>query len=99
MNESLAIEGDADMQFLVREMHEDKITLMHLAASDRLADAELFQRGTRHMNACTPRRIFDQSAAVEPARRGAAESIRLAEHGFGEVDHEDPWIRGARDAG
>jgi len=100
MNEALVVDGDADVQFFVREMHEDKIALMHFAARDRRTRAQLFVRGTRHANAGTICRIHDQSAAVEPARRVTAPSIRLAEHGLGEIDHGYPWIPGrAREAG
>ena len=100
MNESLIVDGDADVQFLVREMHEDKVTPMHFAARDRRARAQLLVRGARHANAGTVRRIHDQSAAVEPARRVAAPSIRLTEHGLGAIDHDYAWIRRlARGAG
>ena len=78
MNEAFVVNGDADVQLLVREVHEHKIALMQLAARDRHAGAQLFVSGARHGNTRTPCRIHDQSAAVEPAGRGAAESIGLA---------------------
>src|SRR5882724_4304884 len=100
VNETLVVDGDTDVQFLVREMHEDKIALMHFAARDRRSRAQLFVRGTRHANAGAICRIHDQSAAVEPARRITAPSIRLTEHGLGAIDHDYPRIlRRARDAG
>ena len=99
MNEAYVVNGDADVQLFVREVHEDKITFMHLAARDRCAGMQLFVRGTRHANTGAVRRIHDQSAAVEPARRGTAPSIRLAEHGLGAIDHDFPWIRGRASEG
>ncbi len=71
MNESFVVDGDADVQFLVREMHEDQIALMHLAASDRLADAELLQRGARHGNirAPAPHTRPVRCSRTRPARR------------------------------
>ena len=100
MNEAFAAEGDADVQFLVREMHEDKISLMHFTARDRRTRAQLFVRGTRYANAGTGRRIDDQPAAVEPARRVTAPSIRLPEHGLGAINDDFPRTRGrARDCG
>ena len=100
MNEAFVVNGDADVQLLVREVHEDKIAFMHLAARDRHTGVQLLVGGTRHVNTGAVRRIHDQSAAVEPAGRGTAPSIRLAEHGLGDIDHDYPWIRGrARDAG
>lgn len=97
MNESLLVDGDADVQFLVREVHENEIAGAHLAARDRHSHAHLFRRRTRDTNSGAVRRVRDQSAAVESARRSAAESIRLAEHGQGAIDHyaaRIPW--GAR---
>ena len=90
MNESIAVDGNADMQFFVCEVHEYKIAFMHLAARDRHAGAQLLVRGSRHRNTRASRRVRDQSAAIEPAGRGAAVAIRLAEHGQGIVDHEFP---------
>ena len=94
MNEAFVADGDADVQFLVREMHEDKIALMHFAARDRRTRAQLFVRGTRYANAGAGRRIDDQPAAVEPARRVTAPSIRLPEHGLGAINDDFPWTRG-----
>src|SRR5882757_5348726 len=93
MYEAFVADGNADVQFLVREMHEHKIALMHFAARDRLTRAQLLVRGTRYANAGAVRRIDDQPAAVEPARRLTAPSIRLPEHGFGAIDDDFPLIR------
>ena len=81
MNKALAVDGDADVQFFVREMHEDKIPRLQFAACDRHSGAQLFPRGTRYTHTGAVRRVHDQPAAVESAGSGAAESIRLAEHG------------------
>jgi hypothetical protein len=90
MNESLIVDGDADVQFLVREVHEDEIARLQCAARNGHPGAQLFPRSTRHTKAGTGRRVRDQSAAVEPAGRGSAESIRLAEHGHGDIDNAFP---------
>ena len=98
VNEPLAVDGDADVQFLVREVHEDEIARLHLAASDRLAEAELLAGRTRYMNAGAGRRVHNQSAAIESAGRCAAEAIRLAKHGGGGVDDVPALARqGTRD--
>src|ERR1700722_6061024 len=88
MNEAFAADGDADVQFLVREMHEDQIARFEFATRDRRSRMQLFVRGARHPNARAVRRIRDQAAAVEAAGRGTAEAIRLTEHGRGEFDHD-----------
>ena len=93
MNELLLADGDADVQFLARKVHEYQITGLHLAARDRHSDAHLFRRRTRDVNSGAVRRVHDQSTAVESAGRGAAESIRLAEHGQGAIDHHYARIR------
>src|SRR5260370_10997478 len=93
MNEAFVVYGDAVVQFLVREMHEDKIAFMHLAARDRHTGVQLFVRGTRHRNTRVLRRIRDQAAAVEPTGRSAAPTIRLADHGLGVIHHDYPSIR------
>jgi len=96
MNEAIGVDGDADMQFLVRQVHEDEIAPLQLAERHRHSGAELFLGRARHANAGAAGRIGHQSAAVEPAGRGAAEAILLADHGDGEIDHDGPWIRGRR---
>ena len=99
MNEAFVVDGDADVQFLVREMHEHEIALTHFTARDGCARVQLFVCGTRHANAGAICRVHDQSAAVEPAGRVTAPSIRLPEHGLGAIDHDYPRIRGReRDA-
>ena len=97
MHESLPVDGDAYVQFLVCEVHEHEIAGLHLGARDRHSRAQLFCRRTRDANSGAVRRVRDQSAAVESAGCGAAESIRLAEHGQGAIDHYAARIRrGAR---
>ena len=88
MDEAFAADGDADVQFLVREMHEYQIARLELAARDRRSRMQLFVRGTRHPNARAARRIRDQAAAVEAAGRGTAKAIGLTEHGRCEIDHD-----------
>src|ERR1700676_4073746 len=51
MNEAFAADRDADMQFFLREMHEDKIAGLEVAARNRVSGTQLFPRGTRHANA------------------------------------------------
>ena len=98
MNEALLIDDDADVQFLVREMHEDEIAGAQFIAPHRHSGAQLFQRGTRYLDAGIVRRVEDQSTAVEAAGSGAAKSIRLAEHGHGAANHDRSQVRG-QDAG
>jgi len=93
LHEAIGVDGDADMQLLVREMHEDKIAGTHFAARDRLSDAQLFVCSTRHANACAVRGVHHQAAAVEPTGPGTTEAVRLAEHGHGEIDHVLPLVR------
>lgn len=100
MNESLAVKGDADMQFFAGEMQEDEITLAHCAARNRPAGCQLFPRSTRHANARAARGVYDKPAAVEAAGRSASEAIRLAEHGHGVADQKRAAARRRmRDAG
>src|SRR6202051_890922 len=100
VNEAFVVNGDADVQLLVREVHEDQIALMHFVARDRRTGVQLFVRGARNANTGAVRRIHHQPAAVESAGRGTAPAIRLAEHGLGAIDHDDAGIRRwARDAG
>ena len=49
MNEELFVERDADMQFLVREMHEDQIARLKLAPRNRhsAGSCSWAVRGTR----------------------------------------------------
>jgi len=87
MDEVLIVDDDADMQFLVREMHENEIAGAQFASRYGQAGAHLFARGARHMNSGAVRRVLHQSAAIEAARRGTAVPIRLAHHGQGETNH------------
>ena len=100
MNEALAVNGDAHMQFPAPEMHENKIARFQVAAPDDRFRVELFERGTRHANTRTARCVYDEPAAVEAAGRCAAESIGLAQHGQSEFDHDGPGCADRRhDAG
>src|ERR1700676_1069424 len=99
MKEAFAADRDADMQFFVREMHEDKIARLEVAARNRFSGTQLFPRGTRHPNARAVGCIGNQAAAVEAAGRGTAEAIGLADHGRGEIDHDGPWVGGRQDGG
>ena len=72
MNESLLVDGDADVQFLARQVHEHEIARPHVAARHRHSYTHLFGRRTRHGNSGAARRVRDQSAAVESAGCGAA---------------------------
>jgi hypothetical protein len=93
MDESCAVDRDADMQLFVSEMHEDEIAATHFAARDRLAAPGLLESGTRHVNARAIRSVCNQPAAVEAPGGSPAEAIRLSELGHGEIHHEIP-LRG-----
>ena len=90
MNEAIGVDHDTHMQFLVGQVHEDEIAHLQLAARHRHSGAELFLGRARHANTGATGRIGHQSAAVEPAGRGAAVAILLADHGPGEIDHDGP---------
>src|SRR5665213_765188 len=91
MDEVLIVNDDADMQFLVREMHENEIAGTQFAPWYGQAGAYLFMRGARHMNPGAIRRVLHQSAALEAAGRRSAVSIGLAHHGQGETNHVRAW--------
>jgi len=93
VNEALVVDDDADMQFLVRKMHEDQIAGAQFVAQHGHSRGQLFRRGTRHVKAGAIRRVGDQPAAVEAAGCGTSETIRLAEHGQGDIDHDCMNIR------
>ena len=59
MDEAFAIDGDADVQFLVCEVHEDEITRLQFAASHRYSGSQLLLSGAGHGNAGAACRIHD----------------------------------------
>jgi hypothetical protein len=93
VNETLFVDGDTDMQFLVREPHEDEVARLKLVPGNRHSAGELLVRGARHAEAGAAGRVRDQTAAVESAGRGATPVIRLAKHGHGAINHDRSWIR------
>lgn len=87
VDEILIVDDDADMQFLVREMHENEIAGAQVVSRYGQARTHLLTRGARHMNSGAARRVVHQPAAVEAAGRGAAVSIWLSAHGQREANH------------
>ena len=96
MYETLFVDCDADMQFFVRQPHEDQVPRLKLAPGNRHAAGKLFVRGARHVNAGSGGRESHQTAAIEPAGRGATPAIRLIKHRHGALDHDPARIRGRR---
>ena len=94
MYETLFVDCDADMQFLVRQPHEDQVPRLKLAPGNRHSAGKLFVRGARHANTGSGGRESHQTAAIEPAGRGAAPAIRLIKHRHGAIDHDPARIRG-----
>ncbi len=59
MDKSVCVDCNADVQFLVRQVHEHKISRGNLGARDRYAEIQLLARGSRRMNPCAARGIYD----------------------------------------
>lgn len=88
MYETLFVDCDADMQFFVRQPHEDEVPRLKLAPGNRHSAGKLFVRGARHANTGSGGRESHQTAAIEPAGCGAAPAVRLIKHRHGAIDHD-----------
>ncbi|MDB6098883.1 MAG: hypothetical protein JWN58_1586 [Gammaproteobacteria bacterium] len=87
MHEAFSVERDGNVQFFMRQMHENEITCPHLRTINRNAHSLLFRRRSRHGNSGACGGVRDQPAAIESPGCSAAEPIRLTDHGLRRVDH------------
>ena len=94
MYETLFVDCDADMQFFAGQLHEDQVPRLQLAPGNRHAAGSCSCGGARHANTGSGGRESHQTAAIEPAGRGAAQAIRLIKHRHGAIDHDPARIRG-----
>jgi hypothetical protein len=92
MDESIAVDGNPDVQFLARQMHEYEVAGLEFAPGDRRPCTQLLLCGSWQLNPRPAGRVYDETAAVEAAGCGAAVPVRLAEHGRGAVDYQSSSI-------
>lgn len=88
MHKELPVERNGNVQFLAGKMHEDKIAGLQIRPSNRKAELQLLGCRAWHADSRICGGINHQAAAIESARRGAAEPIGLTDHGCRAVDHQ-----------
>ena len=93
MNEARAVECNADMQFLAREVHENQIARLEILARYGRAEPPLLVRRARQMNTRAGSGVEHQAAAIEASGGRAAPPIRLTEHPQGIGDHHAAQFR------
>jgi hypothetical protein len=67
MDESIAADGDSDMQFLSRQVHEYQVACPQFVPGDGRSRVQLLVGRPRQMKARAAGRVYDESTAIESA--------------------------------